>query len=176
MPCWIRLWLWNYINLITSIDNHIYFFLTNHGPLFWQPLLMSSSRICISVCVTEYSGSEPQLVISGVTLAKRRLVSTPAALKHICNFHTFCTLVGRPFLTKHLLWHLWHHMQMFTFSHACRHIVTKSRYKQRVLMHGHQGWNVRHGLCHIYIRYVCIYIYIYELFIAFVSFVVCSLL
>ena len=26
--------------------------------------------------------------------------------------------------------------------------------KQRVLMHGHQGWNVRHGLCHIYMRYV----------------------
>ena len=44
--------------------------------------------------------------------------------------------------------------------------------KQRVLMHGHQGWNVRRGLCHIYMRYV----YIYELFIAFVSFVVCSLL
>ena len=36
--------------------------------------------------------------------------------------------------------------------------------KQRVLMHGHQGWNVRHGLCHIYMRYV----YIYEFFIAFV--------
>ena len=32
--------------------------------------------------------------------------------------------------------------------------------KQRVLMHGHQGWNVRHGLCHIYMRYV----YMYELF------------
>ena len=29
--------------------------------------------------------------------------------------------------------------------------------KQRVLMHGHQGWNVRHGLCHIYVRYVYIY-------------------
>ena len=28
--------------------------------------------------------------------------------------------------------------------------------KQRVLMHGHQGWNVRHGLCHIYMRYVYI--------------------
>ena len=44
--------------------------------------------------------------------------------------------------------------------------------KQQVLMHGHQGWNVRHGLCHIYMRYV----YIYELFIAFTCFVVCSLL
>ena len=45
-------------------------------------------------------------------------------------------------------------------------------HKQRVLMHRHQGWNVRHGLCHIYMRYL----YIYELFIAFVCFVVCSLL
>ena len=44
--------------------------------------------------------------------------------------------------------------------------------KQRVLMHRHQGWNVRHGLCHIYMRYL----YIYELLIAFVCFVVCSLL
>ena len=34
-------------------------------------------------------------------------------------------------------------------------------HKQRVLMHGHQGWNVRHGLCHIYMRYVYIYIYIW---------------
>ena len=31
-------------------------------------------------------------------------------------------------------------------------------YKQRVLMHGHQGWNVRHGLCHIYMRYVYIWV------------------
>ena len=45
-------------------------------------------------------------------------------------------------------------------------------YKQRVLMHRHQGLNVRHGLCHLYMRYL----YIYELFIAFVCFVVCSLL
>ena len=48
----------------------------------------------------------------------------------------------------------------------------KEQYKQRVLMHRHQGLNVRHGLCHIYMRYL----YIYELFIAFVCFVVCSLL
>ena len=29
---------------------------------------------------------------------------------------------------------------------------------QRVLMHGHQGWNVRHGLCHIYMIYVYIWV------------------
>ena len=49
---------------------------------------------------------------------------------------------------------------------------TQSSNKQRVLMHRHQGLNVRHGLCHIYMRYL----YIYELFIAFVCFDVCSLL
>ena len=32
--------------------------------------------------------------------------------------------------------------------------------KQRVLMRGHQGWNIRHGLCHIYMRYVYIYIWV----------------
>ena len=36
--------------------------------------------------------------------------------------------------------------------------------KQRVLMHGHQGWYVRHGLCHIYM----IYVYIYGIIMAFV--------
>ena len=30
--------------------------------------------------------------------------------------------------------------------------------KQRVLMHGHQGWTVRHGLCHIYMIYVYIWV------------------
>ena len=49
---------------------------------------------------------------------------------------------------------------------------TTRGHKQRVLMHRHQGLNVQHGLCHIYMRYL----YIYELFIAFVCFVVCSLL
>ena len=35
---------------------------------------------------------------------------------------------------------------------------TTSLYKQRVLMHVHQGWNVRHGLCHIYMIYVYIWV------------------
>ena len=37
------------------------------------------------------------------------------------------------------------------FAHTMKH-------KQRVLMHGHQGWNVRHGLCHIYMIYVYIWV------------------
>ena len=37
-------------------------------------------------------------------------------------------------------------------------ICTGYTYKQRVLMHGHQGWNVRHGLCHIYMIYVYIWV------------------
>ena len=55
---------------------------------------------------------------------------------------------------------------------AQRQVWFNRVYKQWVLMHRHQGWNVQHGLCHIYMRYL----YIYELFIAFVCFVVCSLL
>ena len=55
---------------------------------------------------------------------------------------------------------------------VCMLGLFQRKYKQRVLMHRHQGLNVRHGLCHIYMRYL----YIYELFIAFVCFVVCSLL
>ena len=39
-------------------------------------------------------------------------------------------------------------------------VITKTSNKQRVLMHGHQGWKVRHGLCHIYMRYVYIYIWV----------------
>ena len=38
--------------------------------------------------------------------------------------------------------------------HIAQHVVDK----QRVLMHGHQGWNVRHGLCHIYMIYVYIWV------------------
>ena len=37
-------------------------------------------------------------------------------------------------------------------------IMHHNRTKQRVLMHGHQGWNVRHGLCHIYMIYVYIWV------------------
>ena len=39
-----------------------------------------------------------------------------------------------------------------------RRISLKEQYKQRVLMHGHHGWNVRHGLCHIYMIYVYIWV------------------
>ena len=51
------------------------------------------------------------------------------------------------------------------FTSASHHIpsfLVLGRYpmynKQRVLMHGHQGWNVRHGLCHIYMIYVYIWV------------------
>ena len=67
-----------------------------------------------------------------------------------------------------VLWPSWHWFSYHTAQRVCPSQVDK----QRVLMHRHQGWNVRHGLCHIYM----IYLYIYELFIAFVCFVVCSLL
>ena len=34
----------------------------------------------------------------------------------------------------------------------------KETNKQRVLTHGHQGWNVRHGLCHICMIYVYVWV------------------
>ena len=36
--------------------------------------------------------------------------------------------------------------------------LSKCMDKQRVLMHRHQRWNVRHGLCHIYMRYIYIWV------------------
>ena len=43
--------------------------------------------------------------------------------------------------------------------HQCTAVAcNKYSHKQRVLMHGHQGWNVRHGLCHIYMIYVYIWV------------------
>ena len=87
---------------------------------------------------------------------------------HLENVFVFWHSNRPYFLWRHnLRWRRRHKMQ--TASNASRQHI---RYKQRVLMHRHQGWNVRHGLCHIYMRYL----YIYELFIAFVCFVVCSLL
>ena len=44
-----------------------------------------------------------------------------------------------------------------TPSHPFSYDVTVIN-KQRVLMHGHQGWNVRHGLCHIYMIYAYIWV------------------
>ena len=41
---------------------------------------------------------------------------------------------------------------------VCCRIWINISHKERVLMHGHQGWNVRHGLCHIYMIYVYIWV------------------
>ena len=39
----------------------------------------------------------------------------------------------------------------------CRCMIKATRVYS-FLMHGHQGWNVRHGLCHIYMIYVYIWV------------------
>ena len=46
------------------------------------------------------------------------------------------------------------HIIGVNWSTLCLHVTNK----QRVLMHGHQGWNVRHGLCHIDMIYVYIWV------------------
>ena len=58
-------------------------------------------------------------------------------------------------------WSEWPDKSLNTLSLTAADIPRTARrtiYKQRVLMHGHQGWNIRHGLCHIYMRYVYIYV------------------
>ena len=76
--------------------------------------------------------------------------------------HPFCSMsIGRSIHEIRLLQTLT--LKLQSQGHGCDQRTNK----QRVLMHRHRGWNVRHGLCHIYMRYL----YIYELFIAFVCFV-----
>ena len=59
---------------------------------------------------------------------------------------------------------VWRHCndEQTTFQSARRDLVkiggVSTIDKQRVLMHGHQRWNVRHGLCHIYMIYVYIWV------------------
>ena len=50
------------------------------------------------------------------------------------------------------------HLKMSSAKWRLFRFGLKELNKQRVLMHGHQGWNVRHGLCHIYMIYVYIWV------------------
>ena len=48
----------------------------------------------------------------------------------------------------------WFNIKMSSYQYRKSHCGDK----QRVLMHRHQRWNVRHGLCHIYMRYIYIWV------------------
>ena len=50
------------------------------------------------------------------------------------------------------------YIQSFSVASLWKKVAFFTTDKQRVLMHGHQGWNVRHGLCHIYMIYVYIWV------------------
>ena len=56
-----------------------------------------------------------------------------------------------------LTWSLAMVAGIFVYCTGFQRSLQDSPNKQRVLMHRHQGWNVRHGLCHIYMRYLYIY-------------------
>ena len=45
-------------------------------------------------------------------------------------------------------------IHLFTCRNNFNVVVNTYIDKQRVLMNGHQGWNIWRGLCHIYMRYV----------------------
>ena len=67
---------------------------------------------------------------------------------------SFRTFIGPGYLPWSIHLRCWL-MPVYLYLAAC--VQGPDRwYKQRVLMHRHQGWNVRHGLCHIYMRYIYI--------------------
>ena len=77
------------------------------------------------------------------------------------------SLVFMSFNEEHLFckdqngfWRMWpkHIFVSVVLSYVTGLFVQRIIDKQRVLMHGHQGWNVRHGLCHIYMIYVYIWV------------------
>ena len=84
---------------------------------------------------------------------------------------TWANFAPYPILSQH--WFRWGlraiRQQAITWANfapdPCRHMLSLGHNKQRVLMHRHQGWNVRHGLCHIYMRYVYIYMSCLYLFL-----------
>ena len=65
-----------------------------------------------------------------------------------CKFYSCVPLV---FIVRNLC-----HVRFIYEKFCC--YLTHSLDKQRVLMHGHQGWNVRHSLCHINMIYVYIWV------------------
>ena len=80
------------------------------------------------------------------------VLSAPQLIKGIWMVAIATTMTssnGNIFRVTGLLW------REFT---GDRWIPLNKANKQRVLMHGHQGWNVRHGLCHIYMIYVYIWV------------------
>ena len=84
------------------------------------------------------------------------------------HFHIQIHMHMQTHTTTHIHTHSYTHVHIHIYTHlkTTNCVIMKSHHvciyetdKQRVLMHRHQGWNVRHGLCHIYMRYVYIYIY-----------------
>ena len=84
-------------------------------------------------------GSSYSHPIGGEHAWHQGISSTVATARNICN-----------------LWLV--RSSMFALSTKLIQVKIIYHYKQRVLMHGHQGWNVRHGLCHIYMIYVYIWV------------------
>ena len=76
-----------------------------------------------------------------LTIAERHVTSS-LRLRHLYSMVFLAFFQNNPMFAK-------------TSVVTCHHSTT---IKQRVLMHGHQGWNVRYGLCHIYMIYVYIWV------------------
>ena len=65
------------------------------------------------------------------------------------SYDRLISTIGFPILVR---WHIFYWIRALI---SKWHLMLN---KQRVLMHGHQGWNVRHGLCHICMIYVYVWV------------------
>ena len=134
--------------------------------------IMLSTHPCVSSCLWvnwSFPGTRRWLPSHTYFIFKSEFCRADFFNKNFTKFYSYHINTG---LTHGLALNKWQVIILINDDQFCTtflHHQTKN--KQGVLMHRHQGWNVRHGLCHTYMRYV----YIYELFVAFVCFIVCSL-
>ena len=95
-------------------------------------------------CNVNYSTTlRVRMFLGFVDEARNLRVLSPLFFKTACTFLTY--LISHTYLI----------IQYDTFMID---FLQNIHNKQRVLIHGHQGWNVRHGLCHIYMIYVYIWV------------------
>ena len=121
--------------------------------MYWKPHIFgfyiyteSCNPKWSSKCVREY------LVLRSLLRNRMSLLKKKISLYNTVKFWPFYT--PPHWLTWWLRWEL----SIVTRSYCMNQSALAVGYKQRVLMHEHQGWNVRHGLCHIYMIYVYIWV------------------
>ena len=119
---------------------------------------------CINSSWNYFPQSISSYIVPGLTDGGEDFILTMPEFTCSCLFKL--ELFSIKLSEQLLAWHSPHMLELTSAlcSHPRRRFIiiyrefSKLLSKQRVLMHGHQGWNVRHGLCHIYMIYVYIWV------------------